>query len=259
MLIHPTTNSHILAFSTTRDCIIDVPVNAPLLMPTHQVHGTKTMVIDTTFLSLSPLEQALQLHGVDALCTDIPCICIAVKTADCIPILLYTDDASVISAVHAGWKGTLQRIVEHNIDLLTRHYGIQPHQLHAVIGPGISLKSFEVGDEVYEQFQAAHFPMNQIARKYPSSSRQESSPSLLGKAGARLQTSQPHDLTTSQPHAKWHIDLWEANRLQLLGMGLKDGNIHVAGIDTMTTENFYSARRMKLCDGRIINGIMIKE
>lgn len=232
MLIHPTTNSRILAFSTTRDCIIDVSVNVPLLMPTHQVHGTQTVAIDAAFLRQSPLQQALQLHGVDALCTDIPGICIAVKTADCIPILLYNDETTVISAVHAGWKGTLQRIVEHNIHQLTCQYAIQSHRLHAVIGPGISLQSFEVGDEVYEQFQAARFPMDKIARKYPSSS------------GARLQ---------------WHIDLWEANRLQLLDMGLKAENIRIAGIDTMTTENFYSARRMKLCDGRIINGIMIKE
>jgi len=241
MLIHPTTNNRILTFSTTRDCIIDVAVDVPLLMPTHQVHGTQTATVDAAFLSLSPLQQALRLHGVDALCTDIPGICIAVKTADCIPILLYDDDATVISAVHAGWKGTLRRIVEHNIDLLTRRYAVQPSRLHAVIGPGISLQSFEVGDEVYDQFQAARFPMNRIARRFPSSS-----PSLSGRAGVGL-------------HPKWHIDLWETNRLQLLGMGLKAGSIYVAGIDTMTSENFYSARRMKLCDGRIINGIMIKE
>lgn len=223
MLIHPTTNN-ILAFSTTRDGRLEHPVPHKLLMPTHQVHGTRTAIIDQDFLQLTDLEQALRLHGVDALATDIPNICIAVKTADCIPILLYNERETVISAVHAGWKGTVQRILERHIDLLTSTYAVDPSRLHAVIGPGISPDSFEVGDEVYEAFRQADFPMNDIAQR----------------------------------HEKWHIDLWQANRLQLTAKGLRAENIHTAGIDTLTNENYYSARRMKTCDGRIINGILIK-
>jgi len=229
MWIHPTPSS-ILAFSTTIDGRLERPVTAPLLLPSHQVHGTETFVIDDHFLSLTPLEQVQLLHGVDALCTNVPGICIGVKTADCIPLLLYNNECTVISAVHAGWKGTVRRIVEHNIDVLTRHYDTQPRQLHAIIGPGISLGSFEVGDEVYAQFQAAAFPMERIARRYPSAQQTE----------------------------KWHIDLWEANRLQLIGKGLAPENIHICGIDTLTSPNFYSARRMKDCPGRIINGILLR-
>jgi len=210
---------------------LERPVRARLFLPSHQVHGTRTFVIDHDFLSLTPLEQVLKLHAVDALCTNIPGLCIGVKTADCIPILLYNEEATVISAVHAGWKGTVQRIVEHNIDTLVARYGLHPQTLHAIIGPGISLDSFEVGDEVYAQFQEACFPMEQIARKYPA--------------------------TAAQPLSKWHIDLWEANRLQLVGKGVKPAHIHVCGIDTLTNTNFFSARRMKDCTGRIINGIMI--
>ena len=223
MLIHPTTTDRIFAFSTTRDCKLEVPVSLPLVMPSHQVHGTKTVIVNEDFLKQTQLEQVLQLHGVDALSTDIPGICICVKTADCIPVLLYDETANVVSAVHAGWKGTVARIVEKNIEVLTRHFSLQSDNLHAIIGPGISQDSFEVGDEVYEQFLQAGFPMQHIAKKY----------------------------------AKWHIDLWEANRLQLISKGVRAENIHVAGIDTMTTENYYSARRMKDCDGRIINGICI--
>ncbi|MBQ9640779.1 MAG: laccase domain-containing protein [Bacteroidaceae bacterium] len=223
MLIHPTPNS-LLAFSTTTDGQLEEPVTAPLLLPSHQVHGTSTYVIDQDFLQLTPLEQTLRLHAIDALCTDVPGICIGVKTADCIPILLYNESCTVVSAVHAGWKGTVQRIVEANICVLQNQYHTEPQQLHAIIGPGISLQSFEVGDEVYEQFQQAGFPMQQIAKRY----------------------------------AKWHIDLWEANRLQLLSKGLLPQNIHTCGIDTMTNERFFSARRLKNCPGRIINGILIK-
>lgn len=236
MLIHPTP-SNILAFSTTIDGKLEVPVTAPLLLPSHQVHGTRTYVIEENFLSLTPLEQVLTLHGVDALCTHIPNICIGVKTADCIPILLYNNENTVISAVHAGWKGTAQRIVEHNIHVLIQQYGIEPQQLHAIIGPSISLDSFEVGDEVYEQFQAAGFPMEQIAQRYPA---------------------KPQNSNTIQPKEKWHINLWEANRLLLTQQGVKPENIHICSIDSMTNPNFFSARRMKDCPGRIINGIIIK-
>lgn len=231
MLIHPT-NNNILAFSTTRDCKLEVPVSAPLFVPSHQVHGTVTKVIDEEFMKLSPLEQVLMLDGVDALCTNIPGICIAVKTADCIPVLIYDEERCVVSAVHAGWKGTVQRIVEQNIDVLMQTYGCRAADLHAIVGPGISLQSFEVGDEVYERFGEAGFPMDKIARRFP----------------ARIQTDAVKD--------KWHIDLFECNRLQLMDKGVLSSNIHVADIDTFTDESFFSARRMKECTGRIINGII---
>lgn len=169
------------------------------------------------------------LDGVDALCTNIPGICIAVKTADCIPVLIYDDVLNVISAVHAGWKGTVQRIVEKNIGVLIENYGCNAANLHAIIGPGISLQSFEIGDEVYERFHKAGFPMEKLSKRFPAK-----------------------DVALE----KWHINLFECNRLQLIIQGLLPQNIHVANIDTFTNENFFSARRMKDCTGRIINGII---
>jgi len=223
MLIHPTTTDKVLAFSTTRDGKLETKVDMQVVLPSHQIHGTTTVIIDKDFLNKTQLEQIMLLHGVDALATKEKNVCIGVKTADCIPVLMYDEGKEVVAAVHAGWKGTVQRIVEKNIDVLKEHFGVNPEDLHAIIGPGISLESFEVGDEVYEQFEKAGFPMQQITKKYE----------------------------------KWHIDLWEANRLQLIRMGLKAENIHVAGVDTMTNDNFYSARRMKVCDGRILNAIAI--
>ena len=223
------TSSDITAFSTTREggVSIDIPC---LFMPHHQVHETKTVIIDKAFLDKNPLEQALLLDGVDALCTALPHICVSVKTADCIPVLLWDETNHVVSAVHAGWKGTLKRIVEENIEVLQSTFGTQPEHLHAIIGPGIGLDSFEVGDEVYDLFANAHFPMNQFAQRYPY---------------------------TRNPQAeKWHIDLWECNRLQLIKKGVNPQNIHVSGIDTYQNhDRFYSARRKD--NGRIINGIML--
>lgn len=228
MLIHPTP-SHITAFSTTRDGGVSIPIPR-LLMPLHQTHGTVTRIVDEDFLCRNPLEQALDLDGVDALATQLPSLCICVRTADCIPVLLWDDTTHVAAAVHAGWKGTLKRIVESTIEVLRQTYGTQPRHLHAIIGPGIGPESFEVGDEVYDLFAQAQFPMQALAKRYPD---------------------------TRNPQAeKWHIDLWECNRQQLIKKGVNADHIHVAGIDTYQNfDRFFSARRH--CDGRIINGIML--
>ena len=232
MLIHPTP-SNITAFSTTRDGGVSVSI-PQMLMPLHQVHGTRTVVIDEDFMSQNPLQQALALDGVDALSTNLPDLCICVRTADCIPVLLWDETLHVISAVHAGWKGTLKRIVESNIDVLTATYGANPRNLHAIIGPGIGPASFEVGDEVYDLFAEAGFPMDPLARLYP-----------------------PMRPEAKGTGSKWHIDLWECNRRQLIEKGVNARNIHVSGIDTYQNhDRFCSARRGS--DSRIINGIMMK-
>ena len=103
----------------------------------------------------------------------------------------------------------------------------------AIIGPGIGMDSFEVGQEVYDAFAAASFPMDAIARRYKDSQRD--------------------DMT------KWHIDLWEANRLQLLRKGLDEDHVHVAGICTFQNADlFFSARRLGVDSGRILTAILIK-
>lgn len=241
MLIHPTP-SHITAFSTTRDGGVSIPIPR-LLMPLHQVHETRTLVVDDAFVNKNPLEQALALDGVDALSTQLPNLCICVRTADCIPVLLWDDTTHVVSAVHAGWKGTLQRIVESNIDVLQTTYGTCPEHLHAIIGPGIGPESFEVGDEVYDLFAQADFPMDMLAKRYPP-----------------MHSNTPNGVPSRSEEglgmgSKWHIDLWECNRQQLIKKGVTPQNIHVSGIDTYQNhDRFFSARRKH--NGRIINGIM---
>ena len=232
MLIYPTP-SHITAFSTTRDGGVSIAI-PQLFMPHHQVHETKTLIIDNEFVHKNPLEQVLALDGVDALSTHLPNVCVCVKTADCIPVLLWDDYTQVVSAVHAGWKGTQKRIVESNIEVLKYTYSTQTTNLHAIIGPGIGVDSFEVGDEVYEQFAQAGFPMEKLARRYPLMNNQNNT-----------------------DETRWHIDLWECNCLQLIEKGVRPENIYVSGIDTYQNFNhFFSARRH--LNGRIINGIMRK-
>ena len=159
----------------------------------------------------------------DAVFTDRPGLCVCVKTADCIPVLLYDDHTHMVAAVHAGWRGTVASIAAKTV----RQMGSRPEHLHAIIGPGISQECFEVGDEVYDAFRQAGFPMQAIAKRFPCQSGGE----------------------------RWHIDLWEANRWQLLEAGVRD--IFTQGICTMTSPDYYSARRETINTGRNMNGIFI--
>ena len=195
---------------------------ARLVMP-HQTHGCEVRVIDAPFLAADTDTQKRELEGVDALVTSLKGVCLGISTADCIPVLCYDTRRKVIAAIHAGWRGTVKRIVEKTLDKMAALYGTKGEDVQAYIGPGISLDAFEVGDEVYEAFEAAGFDMPCIARR----------------------------------DEKWHLDLWEANRMQLLSKGVKKENVEVAG--TCTYQNytdFFSARRLGTRSGRILSGIM---
>ena len=88
----------------------------------------------------------------DALLEDRPGSVVAVKTADCIPVLLADERLHAVAAVHAGWRGTVARIVAGAVAEMGARFGTRPADLHAAIGPGIGKCCYEVGPEV-----AAHF------------------------------------------------------------------------------------------------------
>lgn len=194
-----------------------------LVMP-HQVHGTGIAQVGKTFFRLSEEVRRQVMEGIDALMTNIPDICIGVSTADCIPIIIYDPEHHAASVVHSGWRGTAADIAGVAVTSMQMAYHSRPEALKAVIGPGISLQNFEVGDEVYEQFAAAGYPMEQIARRYE----------------------------------KWHIDLWQCCRLQLEEVGLQADHIQTTGICTFDQyEDYFSARRLGIDSGRILTGIVL--
>ena len=213
-----------------------------LIMP-HQVHETKVAKIDETFLLLNDAERQEMLEGVDALMTNVKGVCIGVSTADCIPVLLCDQERGAVCAIHAGWRGTVKRIVEKTVEAMTAAYGTKPQQLTAQIGPGIHLDSFEVGDEVYDAFAKEGFPMEQISKKFPSSD-----------SGSKFFT-----YHSSLFPYKWHIDLPECNRLQLMAAGVQPQHIKVSPVCTFQkADDYFSARRLGINSGRIFTGILRK-
>lgn len=202
-----------------------------LLMP-HQVHGVQIRQITKEFLATSTAEQMAALEGVDAVMTDVHDVCIGVSTADCIPIIIYDSVHQAVCTVHAGWRGTVQRIAREALLSMIAAYGSRPSQLQAIIGPGISLEAFEVGDEVYDAFVAADFPMEHISRRMSA--------------------------MDGSPIEKWHIDLWACNRLQLQAVGVLPEHIHVSGFCTWHQYNdYFSARRLGIHSGRILTGAIL--
>lgn len=203
-----------------------------LILP-RQTHQTEIRIIDETFLSLNATERQEALEGVDGVITALPGVCIGVSTADCIPVLIYDPVKRVACAVHAGWRGTVARIVEKAITTMEAQYGAQPQDMVAQIGPGISLDSFEVGDEVYEAFKQADFNMAQISKRFST-------------------------LHSSPFTSKWHIDLPQCNRLQLIACGLPEGAVALSPICTYQhPDTHFSARRLGIHSGRLFTGIMI--
>ena len=149
-------------------------------------------------------------------------------TADCVPVLLYAAAGTgMVAAVHAGWRGTIQEIARKTVHVLTQQLHANPAYLRAGIGPSIGLQAFEVGEEVVEAFRPTT-DLRLIMQRNP----------LTGKA---------------------HINLWEANRLQLLKAGLSANHIEIAAICTHThAADFYSARKLGIASGRFLSGIFLK-
>lgn len=216
-----------------------------LIIP-HQIHGTEVKLIDNQFLEQykqeivneeTGNENSPSLEGIDALITSQSGVCISVSTADCIPILLYDSIHHAIAAVHAGWRGTAANIVGKTIEAMNREFGTEGKDCKAVIGPGISIDSFEVGEEVYEKFAEAGFHMPDIARRY---SVLNAPPSLFA--------------------TKWHIDLPEANRIQLMEKNVSADSIMNSNICTYkNSDTYFSARKLGTYSGRILTGIMMNK
>lgn len=194
-----------------------------LLLP-HQTHTAQVFTVDANYWSLSADEQKDALQDIDALVTQERGLCIGVSTADCVPLLLHDTTSQTIAAVHAGWKGMVQRIPQRALEVM-QALGANPSTTRALIGPSISVASFEVGEEVVQDFLQAGFPESIVARHY------------------------------TRPH----VDLWVACTHLLEESGILLEHILVAGIDSyQQDDSFFSARQQGLHSGRTYTGIMMR-
>jgi YfiH family protein len=192
-------------------------------------------------------DQPAILKG-DGLMTDEPGVLLGIQTADCIPVLVADRKRRAVAAFHAGWRGTLARIVENGVGRMRVEFGSRPEDLIASVGPGIGQCCYSVGQEVRDQFESQFlYAADLFHEVYDSDPVREKYPMLF--------------LTASAPgHSDigpaMHLDLAEANRRQLLAAGLKKTAIAMTGQCTgCHTDLFFSHRIERGFTGRLMSVI----
>jgi hypothetical protein len=178
-----------------------------------QVHSDLIKTIRDISETADPLEKC------DGIVSNLPNLVVGAKTADCVPVLLGDTKSKAFSAVHAGWRGTVESIAPKAIERMKSEFGTEPEDIVAAIGPAALGCCYEIGQDVIDAFQ----------NNFPGSK---------------------HLFTpTREGHAK--IDLHTANKEQLIDAGVRPENIYIAPLCTMDrTDLFFSYRIEKRLHGK---------
>ena len=166
-------------------------------------------------------------EGFDGLITDEPGLMLCTVEADCTPVYLLDPVHKAIAMLHSGWKGTAGRISANAISLMEETYGTKPEDVIAAIGPCICPNCYEVSDDLIPPFKA-NFTENQVK-----------------------------ELFTAKPNGKYWLDLKKAVRITLNDAGVSACNIEDSGYCTYHDNLFYSWRRDKNPDVRMLTAIML--
>lgn len=184
----------------------------------------------------------------DASATNRPGLLLGVQTADCVPILLVDPKKRAVAAIHAGWRGTLQRIVTKTIGKMQMQFGTKPADLLAALGPAIGGCCYEVGTEIAVEFKSQF----SNAANWFDELRTGDEPNPLQWLNMKPPGHQP-------PPRNVLLDLRKANRSQLLEAGLRAQNIFVSDLCTACRRDlFFSYRKEGAMTGRLMSVIGIR-
>jgi YfiH family protein len=239
---HVFTTRH-LALSSHEDwSTVAEAVGAKDVQMLTQVHGRNVHVIRTPkglrhnhqSIVAQGLSPAIGRPEADVIVSNDPEIAIAVRAADCVPILIADPTTGAVAAVHAGWRGTAAGAATAAVEALGREFGARPSDLVAAIGPSIGPCCYEVGTELVDAFAAAGHARHLVDRWFPV----------------------PPPGRGAYARGKLHLDTWGANRDQLILAGLEEQNIHTCGLCTADhLELFPSFRKERECAGRMAGAI----
>ena len=183
----------------------------------------------------------------DGLITASPGLLLAVQTADCLPVIVADAKRRAVGVFHAGWRGTVKRIVEKGVGEMRRCFGTQPKDVYAAIGPGVHDCCYQVGPEVREQFHSQFSYAAALFRETKESDEiHERYPLLFLTARA------PGHSEGYLPK-KIFLDLVEANRRQLLDAGVPRSHISATPLCTACRADLlFSYRKEKEAAGRLM-------
>ncbi len=177
----------------------------------HQVHGTTVRVVGER-------NRGQVCPQTDALVTATPGVALMLRFADCVPILFYDPVRRVVGLAHAGWRGTVAGMAEATVRTMVNELGCRASDIRAGVGPSIGPCCYEVGDDVTEV----------VSRAFPD----------------------PTGLLEPKPNGRWYLDLWAANRRQLVDAGVR--SIELASVCTACyTQEWFSHRAERGKTGRL--------
>jgi YfiH family protein len=191
------------------------------LLSVKQVHGTDALVVDR------PLTESDQFPGGwDALVTDQPGVTVAVRTADCVPVLVHDPGRRVVAAIHAGWRGAVAGIVPKTIALMATRFGSMRSDLRISIGPSAGPCCYEVDDPVLEYLRVGLPDWQSVVRGY-------------------------------RGH-KARLDLKALIRRQVEELGVSSLSVSAVNLCTICNDQlFYSYRREGRVNGTMVSGITL--
>lgn len=223
----------------TDDIPEDVSQNRQLLSKTveipledfcvaQQTHSANIRIVSQRDRGKGAKDYASGIPDTDGLITNEVDICLLMMSADCTLVLAYDTVNQVIGAVHAGWKGTVQKIGQKMIGMMQAHFASNPQNIQIGIAPCISTEIYEVGEEVTQAVQTAFGTTEKYLLFNPKSE-------------------------------KYHFDLNYANLQPLIEVGIPAENIELSGLCTfLQSGDFFSARKFQHHTGRFGAGIMLK-
>jgi hypothetical protein len=196
----------------------------------NQVHGREVVTI----------RRAARLPerppDADALVSNDPRLAIAVRAADCVPLLLADRETGTVAAVHAGWRGTAAGVAGAAVEAMSRDFGVHPQHLVAAIGPSIGACCYEVGSELVDAFAAAGHPRHLIGRWFS-----------IGDEGLGI---------GDWAKGTLYLDVAGGNRDQLMLAGLREENIHDCRLCTAMHIDVLTSYRAEHASATRIAGVI---
>jgi len=191
------------------------------MLSVKQVHGTDALLVDRPVTGLDRFE-----GGWDALVTDQAGVTVAVRTADCVPVLVYDRRRRAVAAIHAGWRGAVAGIVPKTIQLMVSRFAIDATDLRVSIGPS-------AGPCCYEVDEAVLAPLRSGRSDWPS-------------------------LLRDDRGTKARLDLKALVRRQTAQIGIRPEHITLVNLCTIChSDLFYSYRREGRVNGTMLSGITL--
>lgn len=193
------------------------------LLLAHQVHGNRVQVVDGLTAGLGAESATALIPETDGLVTNDPRVVLGICTADCVPVFIYDPIAKAIGVVHAGWRGSIRRIVEVALEKMVVHFNAKPDRCKAAIGPAVCRQCFRVGQPVAEEFGAV-FP----------------------------------EVVVEKPSGIFHVDLIRFNTLILCQAGLPEASIYMANLCTVCRREWFYSYRATQTSGRMMGVLALR-